>query len=263
MNESAVNILIVEEESIVAMDLATGLQRDGYHIAGVADNASDARILFENNDIDIVLIDIHIIGDKDGIETVTELVKIKQVPVIYLTAFTDAATVSRVKKTYPAGFLTKPYSINNVRVAIELALNNFAVLKEQQGSGKVISIEDTLTRSREIKADKETILQMNDCIFVKQNYQFVKVKLSDILYVESDNNYTHVITSEKKIALRISLNQLLEKIIFAQLVRIHRSYAVNMHAIQSFTEHDIKVGKLELPIGKQYKEFFLKRFDFR
>lgn len=263
MNGTAVNILIVEDESIVAMDLAMGLQRDGFNIAGVADNGSDARVLFESNDIDIVLIDINIIGDKDGIETVNELVKIKQVPVIYLTAFTDVATVNRVKKTYPAGFLTKPYSINNVRIAIELALNNFAVLKEQQGSGKVISIEDSPGKSKEIKADKETILQMNDCIFVKQNYQFVKVKLSDILYVESENNYTHVITSEKKIALRISLNQLLEKIIFSQLVRIHRSFAVNIHAIQSFTEQDIKVGKTELPIGKQYKDAFLKKFDFR
>jgi len=171
--------------------------------------------------------------------------------------------VSRVKKTYPAGFLTKPYSINNVRIAIELALNNFAVLKEQQGAGKVISMVDAPAKGRDTRTDKETILQMNDCIFVKQNYQFVKIKLSDILYVESDNNYTHLITSDKKIALRISLNQLLEKIIFTELVRIHRSYAVNMHAVQSFTEQDIKVGKVELPIGKQYKETFLKHFDFR
>lgn len=263
MNQSAVNILIVEDESIVAMDLATGLQRDGYHIAGVADNEPDARSLFEKNDIDIVLIDINILGDKDGIDTVTELVKIKQVPVIYLTAFTDAATVSRVKKTYPAAFLTKPYNINNVRIAIELALNNFAVLKEQQGTGKVISMVEAPAKGKETKTDKETILQMNDCIFVKQNYQFVKIKLSDILYVESDNNYTHLITFDKKIALRISLNQLLEKIIFTDLVRIHRSYAVNMHAVQSFTEQDVKVGKAELPIGKQYKETFLKHFDFR
>jgi DNA-binding LytR/AlgR family response regulator len=263
MNQSAVNILIVEDESIVAMDLATGLERDGYHIAGVADNGADARSLFEKNDIDIILIDINIIGDKDGIETVSELVKIKQVPVIYLTAFTDVATVDRVKKTYPAGFLTKPYSINNVRIAIELALNNFAVLKEQQGAGKVISMVESPGKGKETKTDKETILQMNDCIFVKQNYQFVKIKLSDILYVESDNNYTHLMTSDKKIALRISLNQLLEKIIFTELVRIHRSYAVNMHAVQSFTEQDIKVGKTELPIGKQYKETFLKHFDFR
>lgn len=258
-----INVMIVEDESIVALDLSTGLQQDGYQVIGIADNAADARELFEANEVDILLMDINIFGDKDGIDTVRELMTIKEIPVIYLTAFTDAATIERVKKTHPAAFLTKPYNINNVRIAIELALNNFAVVKEQQGKAKVISIEEATDKSKEIRSDKETILQMNDCIFVKQNYQFVKVKLPDILYVESDNNYVNIVTAEKKIALRISLNQLLEKIIFSNLVRIHRSYAVNIHTIQSFTEQDVLIGKLELPIGRNYKESFLKHFNFR
>ena len=257
-----VNVLIVEDESIVALDLSTGLQHDGYHIVGIADNADDALELFENNDVDIVLMDINIIGNKDGVETVTELMRIKEIPVIYLTAFTDAPTIERVKKTHPAAFLTKPYNINNVRIAIDLALNNFAIMKEQQGKAKVISIEEA-TVPKELRADKETILQMNDCIFVKQNYQFIKIKLPEILYAESDNNYTNIHTSDKKISLRISLNQLLEKIVFSKLVRIHRSYAVNLQAIQSFTEQDVVVGKQELPIGRNYKDSFLKHFDFR
>jgi DNA-binding LytR/AlgR family response regulator len=257
-----VNVLIVEDESIVALDLSTGLERDGYHVVGIADNAEDARELFENNDVDIILMDINIIGEKDGIETAKDLLGIKEIPVIYLTAFTDAPTIERVKKTHPAAFLTKPYNINNVRIAIDLALNNFAIMKEQQGNAKVISIDEAKT-PKELRTDKETILQMNDCIFVKQNYQFIKIRLPDILYVESDNNYTNIFTAEKKITLRISLNQLLEKIIFVKLVRIHRSYAVNLQAIQSFTEQDVLVGKQELPIGRNYKDSFLKHFDFR
>src|SRR5687768_11309049 len=107
MNEK-INVLIVEDESIVALDLATGLENDGYFIAGIADNADDAILVFKEHEVDIVLMDVNIIGKKDGIDTAIELLRIKQVPVIYLTAFTDTNTVNRVKQTHPAAFLTKP-----------------------------------------------------------------------------------------------------------------------------------------------------------
>lgn len=263
MAAEKINILIVEDESIVAMDLSAGLAHNGYHVTGIADNAVDARDLFEQNEVDIVLMDINLIGEKDGVDTVVDLMKIKQRPVIYLTAFTDNVTVERVKKTYPAAFLTKPYSIANVRIAIDLALNSFAALREEQQAGKVIPLQPANeAAAKNINTDKETILQIQDCIFIKQNYQFVKIRLSEILFVESDNNYVRIITNGNLFALRLSLNQLLEKIIFHQLVRIHRSYAVNIHAIKSFTEQDVIIGDKELPIGKNYKESFLKRFNF-
>lgn len=273
MAAEKINILIVEDESIVAMDLSAGLAHSGYNVSGIADNAVDARELFEQNEVDIVLMDINLIGDKDGVDTVVDLMKIKQRPVIYLTAFTDNATVERVKKTYPAAFLTKPYSIANVRIAIDLALNSFAALKEEEQAGssaealaqagKVIPMQpDADTASKNVSTDKETILQIQDCIFIKQNYQFVKIRLSEILYVESDNNYVRIIANGNLFVLRLSLNQLLEKIVFNQLVRIHRSYAVNINAIKSFTEQDVMIGDKELPIGKNYKESFLKRFNF-
>jgi DNA-binding LytR/AlgR family response regulator len=264
MTSEKINILIVEDESIVAMDLSAGLMHSGYNVAGIADNYQDALSLYEQNDVDIVLMDVNLIGEKDGIDTVVDLMKIKQRPVIYLTAFTDARTVERVKKTYPAAFLIKPYSIANVRIAIDLALNSFAALKEEPSeSGKVIPLQSSADDAEKgTTPDKETILQIQDSIFIKQNYQFVKIRLSDIQYVESDNNYVRIITHSNLFALRLSLNQLLEKIIFASLVRIHRSYAVNLHAIKSFTEQDVIVGDKELPIGKNYKESFLKRFNF-
>ena len=64
MAAEKINILIVEDESIVAMDLSTGLLHNGYHVTGIADNAVDARDLFEQNEVDIVLMDINLIGEK-------------------------------------------------------------------------------------------------------------------------------------------------------------------------------------------------------
>lgn len=263
MPTEKINILIVEDESIVAMDLAAGLEHDGYHVAGIADNATEARELFTTHKIDILLMDVNIIGDKDGIDTAIELLQHKTVPVIFLTAFTDPVTVNRVKDIQAAAFLTKPYNVTNVRIAIELAINNFAMARTQEPTGKIIPLQKNTEKPVPDTADKETVLQMNDYIFVKNNYVFVKIKLPDLLYIEADNNYVNVITQDKKLVLRLSLSQLLEKIDYQPLVRIHRSYAVNINAIQSFNDQEVQIHKTALPIGRNYKEEFLRNFDFR
>jgi len=254
-----IKVLIVEDESIVAMDLAAGLEKDGYEVAGIADNATEAMELFNEHAVDIILMDVHIIGKKDGIDTAAELLQQRSVPLIYLTAFTDAKTIERAKSTHPAAFLAKPYSITNVRIAIELAISNFAVTA--QHNSKIIPIENNNNHSG--ITEKETILQMNDYIFVKNNYVFVKIKLDEILYVEAENNYVQLVTTEKKLLLRLSLSQLLEKISYKALVRIHRSYAVNIDMIQSFSDQEVNLPKIQLPIGRSYKEDFLKQFNFR
>lgn len=262
MAAEKINILIVEDESIVALDLANGLEQDGYQIAGIADNAEEAHQLFNEHEIDIVLMDVNIIGSKDGIDTATELLKQKPIPIIYLTAFTDPVTIDRIKQTHPAAFLSKPYSLTNVRIAIELAINNFAVNRQQQETGKIIPLDNNVTRPV-TSPEREMILRMNDYIFVKHNYVFVKIKLDDLLYVEADNNYVSIITPDKKFLLRMSLGQLLEKIHYKSLVRIHRSFAVNINCIQSFNDQEVEINQQQLPIGRNYKEEFLRYFDFR
>lgn len=253
MENEKINILVVEDEPIVALDLVTGLEMAGYSIAGIASGSKDARSLFLNNPVDITLMDINIKGEKDGIDTVKELMALRPTPVIYLTAYTDPATVDRVKTTYPAAFLTKPYRIENVLVAVELALHNFAA------QDKPLEAVRRLSPANE----KEPIVQWNDHLFIKVNYRFVKVSLASILYVVAENNYIHLITAERKYPLRLGLTQLLEKLDANRLVRIHRSYAVNMDAIQSFTEQDVTIGKDMLPVGKSYREDFLQRFGLR
>jgi DNA-binding LytR/AlgR family response regulator len=234
MATEKINILIVEDESIVALDLATALHQDGYEVIGIADHAEAAIRLFAVHAVDIVLMDIHLAGPKDGIDTVADLMKIRKTPVIYLTAFTDHATVERIKPTYPAAFLAKPYQVSNVRIAIELALHNFAV---SAAPARILLDETPLPAST-----KEPILQMGDCAFVKYNYQFVKVPLADILFVAADSNHINLHTSDKKFVLRLSLSQLFDRLIFDRLIRIHRSYAVNIDAIQSFTEITRKIS---------------------
>lgn len=254
-----INILIVEDESIVAMDLAAGMEKDGYAIAGIADNYEEAKNIFLHQPVDLVLMDIHIEGEKDGIETAVDLMKIKTVPLIYLTAFTDAATVARVKQTNASAFLTKPYSLDNVRIAIELALHNFAITKSNPGSASVIPLHT----GNEKKPEKEPFLQLNDYLFIKQNYRFVKFRLDEFLYAEADNNYVNIHTRTQKFSLRLSLSDLLERVKLIRLVRIHRSYAVNINEISSFDDEIVRIGEKELPLGRNFRQTFMDQFNWR
>ena len=284
MDAHTINILIVEDEQLIALELAAGLERDGYRIGGIADTFEEARAIFSREFIDIVLMDIHIRGKVDGVDTAAELMRIRPVPVVYLSALTDPRTVERVKGTHPAAFLSKPYSMPNVRIAIELALANFAVARgtahgdgSSGGGAEVVQMGggspgdgsrgDGAGAASGVGAaagaDKEMILQLEDSIFVKNNVQFVKIALQDILYLEADNNYVQLYTSERKFALRVSLGQLLEKIQFKKLVRIHRSYAVNIDRMSSFSDGEVWIGKLSLPLGRNYREDFLNKFYFK
>ena len=256
-----INILIVEDESIVAMDLATALHQDDYEVVGIANRAEEAMRLFNQHAVDIVLMDIHLAGPKDGIDTAVDLMKIRQTPVIYLTAFTDQATVERVKPTFPSAFLAKPYQISNVRIAIELALNSFAAQKTRQEQGGAALFHTPA--AGEAGYSKEPIWQMGDSIFIKYNYRFVKVRLADVLFVQANRNHISVHTEDKKFVLRLSLGQLFDRLVFDRLIRIHRSYAVNIDSIQSFTEQTVVTGKGEFPIGRSYKEDFHERFNLR
>lgn len=254
-----IHVMIVEDESIVAMDLAAGLELDGYVVVGIADNFTEAVQLFTSSQVDILLMDINIHGDRDGVETATALMKLKPVPLIYLTAYTDAKTVERVKHTNPSAFLTKPYNIDNVRIAIDLALHNFADAKPAEETGKVL----TLPHNAEKRTERDQLLQFKEYIFVKQNYRFVKFRLSEILFAEADNNYVNIHTPQQKFVLRLSLSDLIDRLQFPRLMRVHRSFAINLDEISSFDDQLIMVGAHEIPLGRNYRQPFMDRFNMR
>ena len=265
MKNDKVNVLIVEDEAIVAMDLAASLTKEGYVVSGVADNACDAEELFKVTSPDIVLVDINLIGEIDGISLVENLLTVREAPIIYLTALSDAETVNRMKHTRPSAYLTKPYSIQNVHIAIELALSNFALMhtsKQPVLKKNMHAVKEDETVA-EPDTDKEQILQLNDYIFIKQNYRFVKVMLGDVMFAEADNNYVHLVTAEKKYTVRMSLQQLVDKINYSQFIRVHRSYLVNMSTINNFTDSELQAGKYTVPIGRNYRDTFIRQFNFR
>jgi two-component system, response regulator PdtaR len=247
-------ILLIEDEFILASELSDTLETEGYEVSYVADNGREALDFYQNNDVDLVLCDINIFGDWDGIQTVEQLIAFKPIPIIYLTALCDIHTLERAKKTFPAAYIPKPYHITNLRMAIEMAINNFAIKVQPLTILKEEKSENT---------SKEIILQVNDDIFIKQNYQFVKFPMSEVLFLEAESIYTNIITQNKKYVIRQTITHVLERLPIKQLVRVHRSFAVNISRIESFNEHEITLENYQIPLGRTYKDEFMKYFMFR
>lgn len=267
-------ILIVEDEAILAIDLKKQLQREGYAVVGIASTGRRAIELFAESrsagvPVDLVLCDIHLKGDIDGIETSHRLLTERAVPLIYLTAFSDLKTLDRAKKTAPAAYLVKPVNIAQLRIAIELAISNFArpIIRPLSAPTADHPVAQPIAAT-ERDLSRDTILQIDNAergpqVFIKSNGKFVRINLAEVLYLEAEDIYTTLVTAHKKYALRLSLAQVLERIEYARFVRMHRSYAVNLDRIEGFTEGEVSVGGRELPIGRSYRETFISRFTFR
>lgn len=119
---SQTRILLVEDEALIAMDLRRRLQSLGYTVTSIARTAQDALRLAFSDAPNLILMDIHLQGEKDGIQAADEIRKHLDIPVVYLTAHSDNLTIERAKQTGPFGYITKPFETADVRAQIEVAL---------------------------------------------------------------------------------------------------------------------------------------------
>lgn len=120
-----IKILIVEDEKIVALDLKRRLTKLGYQVTGMVASGEKALTLVDHELPNIVLMDIHIQGDMDGIETAARLQKLHSIPIIYLTAYSEEKTVARAKTTKPYGYLLKPFSDRELHIIIQVSIERF------------------------------------------------------------------------------------------------------------------------------------------
>jgi CheY-like chemotaxis protein len=123
MKELGANVLIVEDEGIQALGLEETLEQAGYTVVAITDNGEEVLELVGKEPIDLILMDIHIKGDMDGIDTTWKLREVKpDLPVIFLSAYVDHETTRRAEETLPAGYITKPYRQVTLLSCIETAL---------------------------------------------------------------------------------------------------------------------------------------------
>lgn len=242
-----IGILIVEDKTIIAESLADTLENAGYTITGKAASGEEALALIEQEAPDLVLMDIHLSGQLDGIETVELLKKKISIPVIYLTDFHDPETIKRAKHTHPAAYLLKPYQEKDLLVAVEIAFHNASSGKAAQPG-----INE--------KSD-ETIYPFSDRFFIKEKDILCRVNISDVLWIKADGSYCEIKTAKKSYTQSMSLGAFCEKFNHSHFVRVHRSYLVNMDKVVAIKGNMLVIAdaKEEIAVGETYREEVNKR----
>jgi signal transduction histidine kinase len=126
------NILVVEDESVTAMEIQASLERMGHSVVGVVNSGEKAIKKAEEAEPDLIMMDIHIKGEMDGIETASRIRSRAPIPVIFITAYADDEKLSRAKLTLPFGYILKPFQERELKVTVEMALYAAEIEKKRQ-----------------------------------------------------------------------------------------------------------------------------------
>lgn len=125
-------VLIVEDESIISLHIKNSVKSFGHEVVAIVEDSHSALRLVENEKVDIALVDISIQGDVDGIQTASVLNKVYNIPIIFLTAFTDMGTLKRASNIDFIGYIVKPFRDDELETMINLAILQYDLNKEQQ-----------------------------------------------------------------------------------------------------------------------------------
>ena len=243
MNE--VNILIVEDEMIVAEDISDCMINLGYCVTGIAESYSNAIKQLETNQPDIVIIDIILKGKETGIDLGHYIRNTLDIPFIYLTSHSNKYIVNEAGKTNPNAYLVKPFKKEELYSSIEIALINYA--------GK---------RDEKFKKSNNEDLIINDSIFIKCNGYFSKLPLLDIVYFKSDGNYLELYTQNKKrCIIRATLKEFINVLPKNKFIKVHHSYVVNVNYIIKLTYTSIFTSDYEIPISRNKKNEIMKKIQ--
>jgi DNA-binding LytR/AlgR family response regulator len=241
-----IKILLVEDELIIAEDMANILEKMGYEITGSAMDAEEAIECLDAVKPDLVLLDINLGGKKDGVQLAEEINTKYDVPFIFTTSHADATTIERAKKVNPANYLVKPFKREQLYTAIEIAMFNIAKQQEKKPTA------DT---------SQEEGLIIKGALFIKEKYRYTKLNIDDILWIKAEGNYLELHHAGKKELIRATLSSFLERLGNADFFRTHKSYAVNLNHLTKFDPTEVTIANTPIPISKQYADELIKRLN--
>lgn len=182
-------ILVVEDEGIVAMDIKNRLERLGYSVPTTASTGTEAVKIVTETYPDLVLMDIMLKGDMDGIETAEQIQRHFDIPVVYLTAYADNNTLSRAKITEPFAYILKPFEERELYSAIEIALyKHQAEKKLKENKVKLSLFRNLINQSNEaifvIDPETSCFLDINDKTCSNLGYKREELLNLGVIHIE-------------------------------------------------------------------------------
>jgi DNA-binding LytR/AlgR family response regulator len=248
MTEQAITILIVEDDLVIAANISLQLSKLGYEVAAIIPKGEEALRFLKENEPDLILLDINLRDETDGIAVAQAVKAQADTPIIFLTSNTDEATFARAKATQPHAFISKPFKKLDLQRAIELAISRMAVIPQAPAS-------TTET------AAAESAFILSDRIFVRHKGKLVKLYITDILFAEAERSYCRIFTAYQDYLLTTPLKSLEELLPSEHFLRIHRSYIINIAKIDAIGDQFsyVSIGKQTLRVSEAYQTALAKR----
>lgn len=244
------NILVVEDESIVAKDIQFCLKKLGYEVVGVVDTGERAIEIAKEKSPDLIMMDIMLKGDISGIEAAEAIRQDADIPVIFLTAYTDKDTVNKAKEAEPYGYIIKPFKEIDIQTAIEIALYKHG--KEQK-----------VKQERDYYYSMVEQQESPEMMFVKANQRLVKIRYADIYFIEALKDYVVINTVERRYTIHSTMKDIESKMPEKDFVRVHRSFIIRIDKIKEIDHSNVVMenDKKVIPIGGSYKDTLQERLN--
>ena len=225
------SIIIVEDQIVVQREIAATLLNAGYHLIDPFDTGEAAlEYLSKTTNIpDLVLMDIILAGELNGIETAIKINQKYRIPVVYLTDQTAHEYFAKAKETFPKNYLTKPFLSHQLSYAIELALTK---------TGSIID---------------SSVLKKHGFFTTKEGA--VKIAFEDILHLQASGQYCDIFLKDgSKYNTSYPMKEVLKKIPDENIVRISRSCCINLKMVDSIDGNMVRIGVNSFPIGETYRD---------
>lgn len=239
-----INVLVVEDESIVSKDIQNSLIKLGYSVAGAAATGEKALDLIQSERPDVILMDIMLKGDLNGVEVAKIVKNDFKIPVIFLTAYADEATLNKAKLAEPYGYIIKPFKEIDLQTTIQMAI--YKHQKEQEA-------EKERDKLYSLKNEKE---HNDGFIFVKSNSKLIKLNTKDIFFIEALKDYVVINTAETRYTIHSTMKEIEQKMGATEFIRVHRSFIVRLDKIVAIEYPNLHLenNKKLIPIGGSYRE---------
>ncbi len=221
---------------IIAAKISLHLEQMGHEVLGLLPRGEDVMPFLTHNTPELVLLDINLKEEKDGIDIAREIKGLYDIPIIFLTANSDDRHFNQAKETRPEAFISKPFKKRELQRAIEL------MISRQSEKSQIFSTNAA---------------PLDDRIFIFDKGERVKVLYQDILYLEADRNYTKIKTTQQEFLYSSNLKSIEEKLP-ANFIRVHRSFVANLKAIDKILDTQIIISGKSIPIARSMKNQLLE-----
>lgn len=245
-------ILIIEDEFLIAAQIKQLLEEECYKVVGPVDNYEESIKLINQELPDLVLTDIRLHDDRDaGIRISNYLSNYYTIPLIFLSSYSDKATLQKAKDTHPITFLIKPKPLDkeqlltSILISLPRKIDNHPKLKAIFLKGKEIEIKESYDHIKTHERIDSVIL---------------KIEVDTISFIETFNHHFKnnllIRFTNKKNGFLIRLEfQQLQKMLPNYFIKVHKSYVVNMKNITSYKlPHNLFFKNYCIPIGDKYRK---------